>query len=479
MRRYNIQHPDSLNAQRSTLIGCSDCDAIALSSYFSPADLSSPVPYKLHTSTKKLLESCARSLKIGGLLFVYGAPHHLPMYAELLDMLGDDNWRLEFKYWIAVQLHEPKKEEILQSTHVGIFLFHKVARKRYTRFHLNQVRIPHEFCPACGQNVKDWGGKKHLMNPQGAALSDVWTDLPIQSLTDHVIPEDVLIRLQALCPGSFIHIIEPPQEMNSDRSTLNAQRSTSPGISGLPTDRVETADCIEFMESLLLKYEHNAFDLIFADPPYNLAKLYTNYTDSQAAEEYLAWCDKWLKLCSRLLKPGGSMYVLNLPKWALYHSRTLDKLLDFRRWIAWRALAEPRGKLLPAHYALLYYTKPGAPPVFNSDLCETDSPEYCLRASCIKKRKAAGDDRKAPLTDIWCDIYRIRHKRDRDYHPCQLPEKLLERIILLSSNPGQVIFDPFCGVGTTAVVAKRLNRHFITTDIDPEYIRITKTKLKQ
>jgi hypothetical protein len=90
-----------------------------------------------------------------------------------------------------------------------------------------------------------------------------------------------------------------------------------------------------------------------------------------------------------------------------------------------------------------------------------------------------GDDRRVPLTDIWFDIYRIRHKRDRDYHPCQLPEKLLERVMLLASRPGQVVFDPFCGVGTTAVVAKRLGRRFVTTDVDVNYIAITLDKLKQ
>ncbi len=163
-------------------------------------------------------------------------------------------------------------------------------------------------------------------------------------------------------------------------------------------------------------------------------------------------------------------------------AHTLDGLLDFRHWIAWQAMAEPRGRIMPAHYALLYHTKPGGEPVFNYGnqdgfVGPPDSPDYCLRASCVRKRKAAGDDRTVPLTDVWFDVHRIRHKRDRDYHPCQLPEKLLERVILLASNPGQVVFDPFCGVGTTAVVAKRLGRRFVTTDVDAEYVGITQEKL--
>jgi site-specific DNA-methyltransferase (adenine-specific) len=106
-----------------------------------------------------------------------------------------------------------------------------------------------------------------------------------------------------------------------------------------------------------------------------------------------------------------------------------------------------------------------------------DSPNYCLRASCIKKRKAAGDDEKVELTDIWFDIHRIKHKRDRDAHPCQLPEKLMERIIKLASKPGNLIFDPFCGAGTTAIAATKLGRKFVVTELDANYVRITNEKL--
>jgi site-specific DNA-methyltransferase (adenine-specific) len=106
-----------------------------------------------------------------------------------------------------------------------------------------------------------------------------------------------------------------------------------------------------------------------------------------------------------------------------------------------------------------------------------DSPKYCLRAACVKKRKLLGDDDKVELADIWFDIHRIKHKRDRDAHPCQLPEKLMERIIRLTTNRGGLVFDPFCGAGTTAIAAVKLGRHFVTTECDPNYVRITNEKL--
>jgi adenine-specific DNA methylase len=106
-----------------------------------------------------------------------------------------------------------------------------------------------------------------------------------------------------------------------------------------------------------------------------------------------------------------------------------------------------------------------------------DSPEYCLRAKCVQQRKARGADAKVELTDIWSDIHRIKHKRDRDAHPCQLPEKLMERIIKLATRPGGVVFDPFGGAGTTAIAALKLGRKFVVTELDPDYVRITNEKL--
>src|SRR5436190_12183757 len=142
---------------------------------------------------------------------------------------------------------------------------------------------------------------------------------------------------------------------------------------------------------------------------------------------------------------------------------------------------------MPTHYALLYYTKPDGTPVFNYSatglrrkkdfVLPPDSPKYCLRAKCLKERKRAGDDGKVELADVWSDIHRIKHKRDRDAHPCQLSEKLMERIIRLTTRPGDVVFDPFCGAGTTAIAAMKLGRKFVVVDVDPNYVRITNEKL--
>ena len=253
-------------------------------------------------------------------------------------------------------------------------------------------------------------------------------------------------------------------------------------------NKVYEEDCVQFLRKVNNKYPEGIFDLVFADPPYNLEKAYNNYSDNQSASDYVQWCNEWLDCCAGSLKPGGALLVLNLPKWAIYHSVYLSQLLDFRHWIIWDAMADPRGKLLPAHYALLYFTKPGGEIKFRyiqnslkleSNIIEMpDSPEYCLRQSCVKVRKKAGQDDRVEMSDIWFNVHRIKHRRDRDYHPCQLPEKLMDRIIRLTTDPGDKVFDPFAGVGTTALIAKRLGRDFATCELDPTYVQIANEKIQ-
>jgi hypothetical protein len=114
----------------------------------------------------------------------------------------------------------------------------------------------------------------------------------------------------------------------------------------------------------------------------------------------------------------------------------------------------------------------------NETVAQPDSLKYCLRASCIKKRKQLGDVEKVELSDVWSDVHRIKHKRDRDAHPCQLPERLMERLSKLSTPPDGLVFDPFCGAGTTAIASLKAGRQFVTVDLDKQYVEITNRKIK-
>jgi DNA modification methylase len=239
---------------------------------------------------------------------------------------------------------------------------------------------------------------------------------------------------------------------------------------------IHQGDAIE----ILKQYPDESIDMVFADPPYNLDKDYIVYDDGRADNKYIEWCNEWLTEYIRILKPTGSLCVLNLPHWALYHADFLYRHLYFQNWIVWDALSEPRGKVMPAHYALLFYTKSPDKFTFNYDaLSPIDARYYCLRASCIRKRKQSGNDDKIPLTDIWSDIHRIKHRRDRDYHPCQLPESLMNRIIKLTTNPGDIVLDAFGGTGTTPLTAVQLGRRYVAIDLDPYYVKIMQDKIEE
>lgn len=239
-------------------------------------------------------------------------------------------------------------------------------------------------------------------------------------------------------------------------------------------NQILTGDCFDLMKQM----PSDSMDMIFIDPPYNLKKIYSKYKDELQDKEYVKWCNDWLSECMRLLKPTGSLFVINIPKWLVYHACHLNNIGVFRHWIAWDALGSPtNSKLLPAHYGILWYTK------------TSKSKTNVVRVPHARDRKgnllADWGGKKALLhpygkvaSDIWTDIHRIRHKVRRDAHPCQLPPHLVERMILSTTDEGDIVFDPMVGTGTTTVAAKRMGRRYIGIDIDEKYTKIAKENVE-
>lgn len=430
------------------------------------------------------IECAARALRPGGILFVQGTPENLPevgVYAER---------HLRFKYWIAVE-SSLQSAHVLPSVHAAVLMFVKGDA-----FRIAKVRVPHQSCRACGRTLKDWGGKSHLMHPEGTAISDVWRDLPpadnynglSRPVLDRLLamvsptgrPQDAAALSGVLAPSERIGQADESRcaEVRQPYLPLAQNAPTpSPEINGVVLEnRVIQGDAVEMLAQL----PDESVDLVFADPPYNLDKAYTTYDDERDQQAYLRWCESWLEHYARVLKPTGSLFLLNLPRWAMHHAAFLNRRLYFQNWIVWDALSEPRGKVMPAHYALLFYTKHPTGFTFNYDaVSPIDARGYCLRASCVRQRKARGDDEKEPLTDFWWDVHRIKHRRDRDHHPCQLPDGLMERIIRLSTNPGDLVLDALAGTGTTALAAARLGRRYLAIDLDPTYVALMREKLSQ
>lgn len=227
--------------------------------------------------------------------------------------------------------------------------------------------------------------------------------------------------------------------------------------------------------------DDNSVDVTFADPPFNLKKKYNGYVDSRDMEEYLHWCQQWIEEMIRITKPTGSILVHNIPRWLTYYASFLNDAADFRHWISWSAPTSPMGKSLqPAHYGILFYAKD----IKQHKCFELRSPHKRDRKSKYMSKDYGG--KKAALhpygpliTDVWTDIHRIKHNKYRDKHPCQLPIHLLERLILMSTDEGDTVLDPFMGTGTTALAAKRLGRKYIGIELDTKYVEIAQNKLLQ
>lgn len=236
-------------------------------------------------------------------------------------------------------------------------------------------------------------------------------------------------------------------------------------------------DCLEVMRQV----PSDSIDVTFADPPFNLKKKYNTYDDHRDEDAYLDWCREWLFEMVRITKPSGSIFVHNIPRWLTYYAGFLNEFATFRHWIAWDAPTAPMGKTLqPSHYGILFYAKNPK----ENKFYEIRYPHKRCR-KCGYLLKDYGGKKKilhpfGPLvSDTWSDIHRIRHNKHRDAHPCQLPIHLLERLLLMSTDEGDVILDPFMGTGTTAVAAARLGRNVIGIDVDSDYVNITRRKFAQ
>jgi site-specific DNA-methyltransferase (adenine-specific) len=285
-----------------------------------------------------------------------------------------------------------------------------------------------------------------------------------QELTIQGIVVDVIKNNEGLKTEELLSKINLPSEKIKGKYDLS------------PLDKIIIGDATQVMK----KIPDNFADMTFADPPFNLNKKYSKYKDKKLDGEYIKWCEDWLTEMVRITKPTGSIFIHNIPKWLLYYGKHLNKIAHFKHWIAWDSMSIPLGKtLLPAHYGILFYTKEAKGFKFN----ELRAPhKKCLHCGTMLKDYGGKKDQINPLgtllSDVWNDIHRIRHKTRRDEHPCQLPEPLLERLILMATDEGDVVLDPFIGAGTTALAAKRLGRHFVGIDIDPKYKLIVANKLK-
>lgn len=223
---------------------------------------------------------------------------------------------------------------------------------------------------------------------------------------------------------------------------------------------------------LLKTLKTESIDLIVTDPPYNLGKDYGNNHDLKGFEEYILFTREWLSEAKRVLKPEGSIYVFMGVRFIsyLYDIMDRDLKLFFNSWIVWhytQGMGKTKG-FSPRHDDILVFNK-GKNFTFNLDDIRVPQKFYRERNNM----------RGANPGDVWQFSHVHYSNPNRQNHPTQKPEGIIERIVLASSNKGDIVLDPFSGSGTTLRVCQQLGRKAIGFELNPEYVAMTEQRLSE
>ncbi len=231
---------------------------------------------------------------------------------------------------------------------------------------------------------------------------------------------------------------------------------------------IKIGDALELIKEL----NDNSIDLIIADPPYNLGKDYGNNHDLKGFDEYLVFSHKWLSEAYRVLKNTGTVYVFMGVRFISYLYDIMDRELSmfFNSWITWH-YTQGMGRKIgfsPRHDDILMFNKSGK---FTFNLDNVRVPQ--------KYYRERNNMRGANPGDVWQFSHIHYCNENRQSHPTQKPEGLIERMVLASSGEKETVFDPFSGSGTTLRVCQQLNRNCIGFEINPDYVQLTKERLSK
>ena len=259
------------------------------------------------------------------------------------------------------------------------------------------------------------------------------------------------------------------------------QEIKSSQISDLPNNEIIAGDCVSIMNSL----PQDSVDLVFADPPYNLQlkgdlhrpdsskvdAVNNDWDKFSSFEIYDDFTSAWLEAARRILKPNGAIWVIGS-----YHNifRVGAKLQDHGYWIlndvVWRKtnpMPNFRGmRLTNAHETLIWAAK-------------SEKSKYTFNYEAMKAMNEGIQMRSDWVIPICNGHERLKNKDGEKAHPTQKPEALLHRIIVSTTNPGDIILDPFFGSGTTGAVAKKLGRNFIGIEQEEAYRIAASRRIKE
>ncbi|MCK9344904.1 MAG: site-specific DNA-methyltransferase [Candidatus Pacebacteria bacterium] len=254
---------------------------------------------------------------------------------------------------------------------------------------------------------------------------------------------------------------------------------------------------------VLKSFPNECIDLIFTDPPYNADLEYgSTYKDNLSWDEYYKQAKSWFKEYNRILSKTGSVYIMNYPE---VNARLLPYLTDelgfkLQRWITWHYptnIGHSKKNFTRSQRSILFLTKTNNY-TFNRD--KIIQPYKNENVGKIKERIKNGSRGRGAYDMLsFLDLLEMRiaeknfnpldvHdvnllkniSKDRlnGKHPCQLPFELIKRFIEVSSNPGDVVLDPFAGTFSTSFVASDLKRASVGIEINPKYVSLGVKRIK-
>jgi DNA modification methylase len=262
---------------------------------------------------------------------------------------------------------------------------------------------------------------------------------------------------------------------------------------GMPeVNQIVQGDCIKMLND----GPEGWVDLVFADPPFNIGYLYHGYDDSRKTEDYLTFSHDWMKAVHRALTPTGSFYLAIGDEYAADLAVIARRQLGFhlRNWIVWHYTfgQQTTMKFAKSHTHILYFTKDAKEFTFNADAVRVASARQTTYGD--KRANSKGklpddvwylrpqettDDFFAGDSDTW-NVSRVcgTFKEREGWHGCQMPIGVLNRVVAASSNPGDIVLDPFNGSGTTVVAAAMAGRRYVGIDQSQEYVNFARKRLE-
>lgn len=265
-----------------------------------------------------------------------------------------------------------------------------------------------------------------------------------------------------------------------------------PSVPSLPEmNKVHQADVLEFARRL----PDNSAQIIIADPPYNIGKDFGNKSDQQTWDEYLKWCDAWIKECLRILRDDGQMFIYGFSEHLAYILTRIDPCVH-RRWLVWHYINKNSANNTfwqRSHESILCLWK--RTKVFHCDDIREPYSETFIKHAAGKPRKPTegrfSNGTKETVYNAHAngalprDVIKVpalaggAGKKERVNHPTQKPIALSQKLLVSCRQPAEngFLFVPFAGSGSECVAALSLKIPFLGCEINPDYIKLCEMRL--